>query len=299
MSTLTHLSTYLPTTRFTLEELSEQGIIPHNDLSELLKRGFCKVPLAINQTSLDILFSTLDQLFKSDIDKERITRIIMPYSHYSFPHVYDLFGMIKERYNLPNAEGFSLKDLYCSTFLLGIKMMDLFIKQNNNKELGLIVSIEKAVHSQLIYWEGYPFVTGDAGVAAIMSGNSVGTDVLAVEVDIVSSENKLMDFSIMINIYKLIGRTLEKAGLTLSDVKLIIPNNTNSNTWIQFSKLLKVSENIFYQKGLKEFGHINNCDLLLNMNLAEKSEVIKKGDIFILLSTAVGGGMGCAVCRKG
>lgn len=293
-------STFIPKNLVSIEDLKNQGLIPADQLPELSERGFQSIPIAFNQSAVDMLFATLDPLLESGTYRKRIKFIIMPYSHYAFPHSFDIYSSIRERYGLTKAEGFSVKDLYCTSFLMGLQIMEKYLQSAGDKEdVGLLLSIEKAVHQKLVYWDGYPFVTGDAGTAAIMSLKRTGDTILATKIMIDNRTDQLMDFSVMIHVHKLLKQTLDQAQVALKDIKLIIPNNTNIKTWLQFSRLLKIPEDLIFSEGLRRYGHINNCDLLLNLSLACELGRLQKGDHFILLSTAIGGGLGCAICRKG
>ncbi|MBO8162739.1 MAG: hypothetical protein H0Z34_03340 [Brevibacillus sp.] len=307
---LKHTSVSVPNNRMTLEQLMALGAIGVDDLEALKQRGYHSVPVDQEETSSGLIHQALDRLFaEADADTGRVRYVVMPYYYNAFPYKYNLCAELRERYGLRRATFFSIRDLLCSNWLMGLKVGGCLLQQSpETGDLLLMVSCEKAYLPDLRYGGTY-FVVGDAATAAIVGKTGPGDTILAVHnvTDIRTFEAKgedtgqviVQDYSYFINMSRMIRRCLQQAGVTLADVKLFIPTNTLTETWENLAKVMKIPPERFFTEALYEYGHCNNCDLILNYEWAVKKSRLRPGELYTFVSIGSGGAIGCAVCRKG
>lgn len=312
MELLIRNSVYLPEKKVTIEELAKSGAILKGNVNNLKKRGIYSIPVDNENSGLDMLYKALDPiLYNSDLDLDKIKYIIIPNSFHAYLFDQDIIKLIKDRYKLRNAIGFSIMDLSCSSYLMGFEMGQTFLKKSlKTDEFILVVSIQKVTNPHLRYG-GDAFVIGDSAVASILGkqSGSVGSQIMAVTNLMHTYTTKLTekeeisgpvywDYSNLINLSKVLKMTLDKANIQLNQIKLIIPNNTIVENWHYLAKLMKFPYNKFFLEGLENYGHMNNCDLILNYELALKKNLLHSGDHFVLISLGLGGTIGCAVLKK-
>lgn len=313
MTRIEEVSVYLPKNRMDLNALLMNKAITGSNLVALRRNGIESIPLEANDTSLIMLFRTLDQLFiKSKLLQERVRLIIMTFAQLSFPNHIDIYGICKERYNLVDSIGFSVVDVACSSFLMGLKVCNDWMNRPSvkNDEVGIVVSIEKSVLPSQRMGSDY-FVIGDAGAAAMLSKgeDAQGDEILAIcntmDTKAVTlgldklNRTGVGRYTHLINLYKCFIETLSKVGVTIDDIELIIPNNVILETWHALGHLLNVDIKKFFLDGMKISGHAVNCDLLINYSLVVERKLLRKGDLYMFTSIGEGGGVGCALCRKG
>lgn len=304
-------SIYVPTKRISVEDLRRAKVILDNNVPKLYRRGIHSVPIEPDSSGIEMLFKTLDPIFsKPDFEPNKLRYLMMTNSFHTFLPDQDVFYLVRERYQLQNMIGFSIMDLTCSSFLMGLEIAQSFLKDSAPNELIAIVSIQK-VTNPLFRYGGDAFIIGDAAVAMILSNRLTGDKILAINnmmhtytINLANSNTDHIsgpvywDYSNLLNLAKVLKKTVQQAGISLSQIKLFIPNNTIIENWEYLARLLKLSPKLFYLDGLKEYGHMNNCDLLLNYDLASQQNLLRKGDYYVMISLGLGGTIGCAVCKK-
>ncbi|TYS60623.1 hypothetical protein FZD47_20665 [Bacillus infantis] len=313
MELLIRNSVYLPNEKKdTIEESAESETMLKGNANNIKKRGMYAIPVDDESSGLDMLYKALDPiLYNSDLDLDKIKYIIIPNSFHPPLFDQDIIKLIKDRYELINAIGFSLMDRSCSSYLMGFEMGQTFLKRSlKTDEFILVVSIQKVTNPHLRY-SGDALVRGDSAVASILGKQpgSVGSQIMAVtnllhtyntnlaEEDDISGPI-YWEYSHLKNLSKVLKMTLDKANIQLEQIKLIIPNNTIVKNWNQLAKLMKFPSNKFFLEGLDNYGYMNNCDLILNYELALKRNLLHSGDHFVLISFGLGGTIGCAVLKK-
>src|SRR5262249_5920232 len=75
-----------------------------------------------------------------------------------------------------------------------------------------------------------------------------------------------------------ITQTLVKAGLKVSDIKWIVPQNTNAKAWQVLASLLKFDFARVYLATLAEVGHVISGDNIINLKSLFDAGKIEQGD---------------------
>lgn len=84
-------------------------------------------------------------------------------------------------------------------------------------------------------------------------------------------------------------KVIENAGLTLDDIKIIIPHQANTRIIEGAAKKLDISEDKVYQRNVKKYGNTSSSSIIIALDELSRSNEIKKGDHVVLVG--FGGGL--------
>ena len=198
----------------------------------------------------------------------------------------------------------------CSGFIYGLTIASSFVKSKQFKNV-LLVGAE--VFSHLIDWSDRTtaVIFGDGAGAVIVSRSEGNSDILSAEMKSDGSQwfalhcpvgEKLRmkgkeTFRLAIqSMGKASQKALEKAGITVDDIKLVIPHQANIRIIRALAERLNIPENKVYSN-IHKYGNTSAASIPIAMYEAYKEGKLKKGDYVLL--TAFGGGLtwGAVVLR--
>ncbi|WP_128895433.1 3-oxoacyl-[acyl-carrier-protein] synthase III C-terminal domain-containing protein [Longirhabdus pacifica] len=305
------LAIYEPQQRLTVEQYYKQQHITLAEKQSLIEAGIHSIPMASDVTAYDMLEQTVENMLQhEDIAVENVQYVMVPYLYFSFPHSFNLFSKLREKFQLHHAMFFSLRDLLCANVLMSLHVAAEMLSSptSSDEDIGLMVTVEKTMLADQRYGGGY-FMTAD-GAAGISMGKALAGDTFiafhAVSDTRTIQQGKMKngrddvpDYFYYVNLTKNMKYALRKASLTMDDIALIIPNNITKSTWPLLSRMMKISTERFYTDGLQERGHMNNADLLYNLHDVRSKKLLKEHDYYMLLTLGNGGVICCAICQRG
>lgn len=100
-----------------------------------------------------------------------------------------------------------------------------------------------------------------------------------------------------INIRNAMDKCVSDAGLTMQDVKYIVPHSCNKQMWDNVSTITKFPRERILDCYLSETGHLNSNDSFVHYCRAVRDGIIKKGDLCILVNPGFGGTRGCTLLQ--
>jgi 3-oxoacyl-[acyl-carrier-protein] synthase-3 len=95
--------------------------------------------------------------------------------------------------------------------------------------------------------------------------------------------------------HRVITQAVAKAGLKMSDIRWIVPQNTNCKAWQILSRLLGVSYEQVYFPTLSEVGHMISGDNIVNLSKLQKDTRLKKGERILMPMAGYGLNWQCVV----
>jgi 3-oxoacyl-[acyl-carrier-protein] synthase-3 len=101
----------------------------------------------------------------------------------------------------------------------------------------------------------------------------------------------------MTNFLKVIRKSLEKSGLTESDIDYIgiLHMKKSAHDYVLKELGLQKEQSIY----LQDYGHMGQIDQILSLELAEQEGKIKNGDVVVLVSAGIGYAWGASTIRWG
>ncbi len=190
----------------------------------------------------------------------------------------------------------------CSGFIYALTIANSFIKSGQFKNV-LVVGSE--VFSKIIDWNdrSTAVIFGDGAGAAVVSASDGESDILAAVMKSDGSHwgslycpvgEKLKmrgreTFKLAIKSMETASKkALEKAGLTLDDIKLVIPHQANIRIIKALAERLELPEDKVFSN-IHKYGNTSAASIPIAMYEAWKEGKFKKGDYLLL--TAFGGGL--------
>jgi 3-oxoacyl-[acyl-carrier-protein] synthase-3 len=85
-------------------------------------------------------------------------------------------------------------------------------------------------------------------------------------------------------------RALDEAGLTLDDIRVILPHNVNMVTWQRMCLLLKFPRDRVLLDNIPASGHVFCADLFVNYQTACERGLLQPGDRYLAAAVGAGGG---------
>ena len=85
-------------------------------------------------------------------------------------------------------------------------------------------------------------------------------------------------------------RALDGAGLTLDDIRVILPHNVNMVTWQRMCLLLKFPRDRVLLDNIPDSGHVFCADLFANYQTACQRGLLQPGDRYLAAAVGAGGG---------
>lgn len=266
--------------------------------------GLEEIRLDFDQKLIDLLTIPLEKL----LNKVNINDIkFILYAHTIqtvTPYPINIIEKIKKLYHLEHAVSFSVIQHNCSSAITALDIARFLLQ--NEKEKVLLITGEKAF-TPLAQIIPNTSIMGEASTASIISKNSNDNKILAVERKILGkfSEGINLEGKLLKEFEKLyvptlvdtISSAVKKAGLTMQDIKIILPHNVNKSSWYKVADQMKIDRNMIYLSNIPKLGHCFCSDPFLNYIDAIKEGLIKKGDYFLLASVGLGATFSAAVLQ--
>jgi len=217
--------------------------------------------------------------------------------------VADLFrypaSQLQSELDLPNASVIGINQLGCASIFAALRIARAMILAEEDLKSVLCVSADKFPPSRqrdLIY----NVVSDGACAALVQRGAERNRIVECTHVtkgalwDAGSLENEILA-AYFPTARTLIERTLEKAGLTIDDIALVIPHNVSLRSWEILGRLIGCPPERIYTENISRVGHTVASDTLLNLRRAEESGIIARGDFLLLFTFGYGLNWACMV----
>jgi 3-oxoacyl-[acyl-carrier-protein] synthase-3 len=93
----------------------------------------------------------------------------------------------------------------------------------------------------------------------------------------------------------LVQEALQRAGIGISDIRWVVPQNTNNKAWQILSRLLGLNEPQAYFPSIASTGHVISADNVINLAELAKSEDLKSGDRILTFMAGYGSNWQCAL----
>lgn len=217
--------------------------------------------------------------------------------------VADLFrypaAQLQSELDLPNASVIGINQLGCASIFAALRIARAMILAEDNLKSVLCVSADKfpANHPRDLIYN----VVSDGACAALVRRGADRNRILECTHvtkgalwDSGSLENEILA-AYFPTAKSVIEKTLEKAGLTIDDIALVIPHNVSVRSWEILGRLIGCPPERVYTENISRVGHTVASDTLLNLRLAEEAGRIRRGDLLLLFTFGYGLNWACMV----
>lgn len=94
---------------------------------------------------------------------------------------------------------------------------------------------------------------------------------------------------------RLVQESLERAGMTLAEMRWVVPQNTNRKAWQILSRLLELEPTQAYFPSMATTGHVISADNIINLAALADSDRLQPGDRILTFMAGYGSNWQCAI----
>jgi len=310
MTALEAVSVYLPPTRVSVESLA--GPLGLTEMQVKLFRRFH----GLKQVGRDADASVYDLLMKAAAGLEelrgqehrvryvlyaRTMPVITPYPVNPLHEVCRALG-------LGHALAFTVTHQSCASGLLAIDMAGRLLAADTagpasngdgdagSGPLALVLSGEKAFTREAQMFADTT-VFGEGASACLVSAYGVRDRLLAYasnvrgEFDSATGENDArLQREYRPSLAAVMRQALDEAGLTLDDIRVVLPHNVNLVTWQRMCLLLGFPRDRVLLDNIPTSGHVFCADVFANYKTACERGLLEPGDRYLAAAVGAGGG---------
>ncbi len=204
---------------------------------------------------------------------------------------------------LDHALAFTVTHQSCASGLLAIDMAGRLLAAGAADEqdgqagpLALILSGEKAFTREAQMFADTTFF-GEGASACLVSASGARDRLLAYasnvrgEFDSATGENDArLQREYRPSLAEVMRQALDEAGLTLDDVRVVLPHNVNLVTWQRMCTLLKFPRDRVLLDNIPTSGHVFCADVFVNYKTACERGLLQPGDRYLAAAVGAGGG---------
>ena len=162
--------------------------------------------------------------------------------------------------------------------------------------LALVLSGEKAFTREAQMFADTTFF-GEGAAACLVSASGARDRVLAYassvrgEFDSATGENDArLQREYRPSLAEVMRQALDEAGLTLDDIRVVLPHNVNVVTWQRMCVLLKFPLDRVVLDNIPTSGHVFCADVFANYQTACERGLLQPGDRYLAAAVGAGGG---------
>jgi 3-oxoacyl-[acyl-carrier-protein] synthase-3 len=309
MTALEAVSVYLPPARVPIEHLADSL-----GLTEMQVKLFRRFH-GLREVGRDPDMSLSDLLMKAAAGLEalrgqehrvryvlyaRAMPVVAPYPVNALHEVCRALG-------LEHALAFTVTQQSCASGLMAIDMAGRLLAADTARDpsrragdpagpLALILAGEKAfTHDAQVFADTTVF--GEGASACLVSASGARDRLLAYtsnvrgDFDNATGENDArLQREYRPLLAEVMLRALDEAGLTLDDIRVILPHNVNMVTWQRMCLLLKFPRDRVLLDNIPTSGHVFCADLFINYQTACERGLLQPGDRYLAAAVGAGGG---------
>lgn len=280
-----HLKYVLPQKSVHIKDLIQQSEISDTILINMFNGGLKYIP--IHKGKIEDLIIQATQT----INMNQIGGIVYAQS---LPFKSSLF---------PNVSSVRVSGQPCAILHLALKFA-INWRKNSSKDI-LLIGADKAVPiNEKLYFNS---AMGDVVIVGQVSKNDIIHKVISINNDsyIFADNGELSQKSDIIQfrennpllIRENILINLKKAKLKLDDIKYIFPHTPYLKIWDLMANVLKYPREKIVTKYINITGHLNSNDSFFHYLKAIENNLVKQGDIVLLINNGFGGSRGSTILQ--
>ncbi|MEC5425435.1 3-oxoacyl-[acyl-carrier-protein] synthase III C-terminal domain-containing protein [Virgibacillus sp. C22-A2] len=300
------IKTYYPSNEIEISELKEKLNLSHFQMKLFTKiHGLEKIRFNEKESLEELLKIPIQEILGS-VDPSSIKYIMYAHTVQTVtPYPINIIEEIKRKYGLQHAISFSITQHNCSSALTALDLCQYLLK--NDLDKALIITGEKVFTpiAQVIH---NTTIMGEASSGILVSKTSKENQLLSVERTILGEyysginmdvqQSRKFDKAYVDTLISTIYKAVEKTGLTLDEIKLILPHNVNRSSWIKLANTMNLSKEKIYLKNIAKLGHCFCSDPFINYMDACNEGLIKEGDYYLMISVGLGATFQVAVLKR-
>jgi 3-oxoacyl-[acyl-carrier-protein] synthase-3 len=301
-----HLSYYLPPERVELDDLGERVRLTAEQVRVYKQVRKLKYLRLSHETADDMAVKVGGgALDESGVSPDEIDAVVFFHSLYNMSLApTSIVGRIQHELGLTRSIGFAITGQGCASVNSAIRVARNMILAGSAKTI-LVIGADGLQDSRARELNGITIV-GDGASALILRKGCISNRLLEIGSfdegyfhcisDWTPEDQESFDMVYVIASTRLARRTLGRAGLTLDQVRLLIPHNVNYSSWERILPLMNFDPGRFFGDNISLNGHAYGTDVVVNLKDAIEANRIQKGQ-YAMLMTAGLGTLGCVIIQ--
>jgi 3-oxoacyl-[acyl-carrier-protein] synthase III len=205
---------------------------------------------------------------------------------------------IQDELDLVSARTMGISELSCSSLLGGVWMARSIMKAD---ELDVAVVVNADVFPENAKREVVYNVISDSSCAVVLRRGEIRRQLLAYNQmtkgyywDCDKRQNELIA-SYFTTGKRVVQNTLKRAGVSMSDVKMIVPHNVSLRSWDILSRHIGYPLEQIYTGNIAESAHSIAADNFINLRAVVDQGLVKPGDLVMLYCFGLGAHWACSL----
>ena len=296
---------HVPANSIEIEELASQAGYAEDMVARLHSGGLRKVPVDDDKPLYYLVRKALDLLLEHEYhDIEQIQGVVLAHSiPIIAPTDTPFLRLCLENTDLKEVAGFTISGQPCSILHFAVRAACNWLKEMSEDAKVIVIGADKAYSpNDRIYFGA---AMGDVVVAGIISRKSPDNRILAcvsqTEVIAYNGEDSHEDDILLFRklnpfyIRSAIETCLRKGGITLGELKWIMPHTPYTMIWDTIGELIQFPRERIFTGYISETGHFNSNDSFAHYIRASIEGLIRPGDTALLVNPGFGGTRGCTL----
>ena len=305
MTALEAVSVYLPQTRVPIESLA--GPLGLTDMQVKLFRrfhGLREVRRDPDASPYDLLMKAAAGLDALRGQEHRVRYVLyartMPVTG---PYPVNPLHEVCRALGLGHALAFTVTHQSCASGLLAIDMAGRLLagdasggQDGQDGPLALILSGEKAFTREAQVFADTT-VFGEGASACLVSAFGTRDRMLAYASNVrgdfdsdTGANDTRLQREYRPSLAEVMRQALDEAGLTLDDIRVVLPHNVNLVTWQRMCLLLQFPRERVVLDNIPTSGHVFCADVFANYQTACERGLLQPGDRYLAAAVGAGGG---------
>ena len=302
MTALEAVSVYLPRTRVPIESLA--GPLGLTDMQVKLFRrfhGLREVGRDPDASPYDLLMKAAAGLDALRGQEHRVRYVLyartMPVTG---PYPVNPLHEVCRALGLGHALAFTVTHQSCASGLLAIDMAGRLLAADGSDgqdgPLALILSGEKAFTREAQVFADTT-VFGEGASACLVSAFGTRDRMLAYASNVrgdfdsdTGANDARLQREYRPSLAEVMRQALDEAGLTLDDIRVVLPHNVNLVTWQRMCMLLQFPRERVVLDNIPTSGHVFCADVFANYQTACERGLLQPGDRYLAAAVGAGGG---------
>ncbi|HET9899054.1 MAG TPA: 3-oxoacyl-[acyl-carrier-protein] synthase III C-terminal domain-containing protein [Streptosporangiaceae bacterium] len=298
MTALEAVSVYLPSARTSIESLA--GPLGLTVMQVKLFRrfhGLREVGRDPDPSPVSLLMRAASGLDALRDSARRVRYVLyaraMPVAG---PYPVNPLHEVCRKLGLEHAIAFTVTHQSCASGLLAIDLAGRLLAGEPDGSLALILSGEKAFTREAQVF-AHTTVFGEGASACLVSTSGTRDRLLCYasnvrgEFDSATGANDArLQKEYRPSLAEVMRAALDGAGLTLDDIRVVLPHNVNVVTWQRTCVLLRFPVDRVLLDNIPTSGHVFCADVFANYKTACERGLLRPGDCYLAAAVGAGGG---------
>ncbi|WP_416292505.1 3-oxoacyl-[acyl-carrier-protein] synthase III C-terminal domain-containing protein [Paenibacillus illinoisensis] len=224
----------------------------------------------------------------------------------NFPFPMKVLQGLKQAYGLQHAIAFSLTQQNCASGLIALDVAATLMPSLEEDDHILILTGEKTF-SPIVQLIPNTTVMGEAAAAVLIGNSNSGSRMIGLSnvtlgqfCNVLTGDPEtLKEFQEIYTpqLCEVIVQAVNRTGLTMQDIRYIVPHNVNLSSWKKVAAALSFPLERVYTSNVPEIGHCFCSDPYINLKEISDLQLLQRDDYYLLVTVGLGATFSVAVMQ--